>query len=55
MASLTERTDNTVIAGNGGGIGIATDVMATAGAYSNTVVTLGSSSYKAMMSIAIKP
>jgi hypothetical protein len=55
LTSLTERIDNTVTAGNGGGIGVATGIKATAGAYGNTAVTLGSSAYKAMMSIAIKP
>jgi hypothetical protein len=55
LTSLTERTDNTVDNGNGGGLGIATGVKATAGAYGNTAVTLASSAYKGMMSIAIKP
>ena len=32
LSSLTERTDNTVTAGNGGGLGIATGGKATAGA-----------------------
>ena len=51
----TERTDNTSSQGNGGGLGIATGIKATAGAYGNTTVTVGSSAYKGMMSIAIKP
>ncbi|MEN6387268.1 MAG: glycoside hydrolase family 9 protein [Phycisphaerales bacterium] len=55
LASLTERTDNSVTAGNGGGLGIATGVKATAGAYGNTAVTLATSASKGMMSIAIKP
>jgi hypothetical protein len=54
LTSVTERTDNTTNAGNGGGLGIATGVKATAGAYGNTAVTLGASAYKGMMSIAIK-
>jgi hypothetical protein len=55
LASVTERTDNTVTAGNGGGLGITTGGKAAAGAYGNTAVTCASSSYKAMMSIAIRP
>jgi hypothetical protein len=55
LTGIAERTDNTVTAGNGGGLGIATGTKATAGAYSSTAVTLASSAYKGMMSIAIKP
>jgi hypothetical protein len=55
LTGLTERTDNTTSSGNGGGLGIATGTKATAGAYGNTTVTLTSSAYKGMMSIAIKP
>jgi hypothetical protein len=42
-----------VTAGNGGGLGIATGVKATAGAYGNTTVTAGTSAVKGMMSIAL--
>jgi len=55
LTSVTERTDNTVTAGNGGGLGLATGVKVTAGAYGNTTVTCATASTKAMMSIAIKP
>ena len=55
LTSVTERTDNSVSSGNGGGLGIATGVKATAGAYGNTAVTLATSASKGMMSIAIKP
>jgi hypothetical protein len=55
LTSLTELTDNSVNAGNGGGLAIATGVKATAGAYGNTAVTLVNAAYKGMMSIAIKP
>ena len=55
LSSLTERTDNTVTAGNGGGLGIATGGKATAGAYGSTAVTCASSATKGMMSIALKP
>jgi hypothetical protein len=54
LTSLTERTDNSVTAGNGGGLGIATGIKATAGAYGNTAVTLVDAAYKGMMSIAIR-
>jgi hypothetical protein len=55
LTAVTERTDNTVTAGNGGGLGIATGLKATAGAYGNTTVTLANSAVKGMMSIALKP
>jgi len=55
LSSVTERTDNTVTAGNGGGLGLATGGKATGGAYTTTSVTCATASTKAMMSIAIKP
>jgi len=55
LTSVTERTDNTVTAGNGGGLGTATGGKAGAGAYGSTTVTLATASTKAMMSIALKP
>ncbi|MHB9070163.1 MAG: DNRLRE domain-containing protein [Sedimentisphaerales bacterium] len=55
LTSVTERIDNSVTAGNGGGIGVATGVRAATGAYGNTAVTLVNAAYKGMMSIAIKP
>jgi T5SS/PEP-CTERM-associated repeat protein len=55
LTSLTERTDNSVSAGNGGGLGVATGIKATAGAYGNTAVTLATAASKGMMSIAVKP
>jgi fibronectin type 3 domain-containing protein len=55
LTSLTERIDNTQNPGNGGALGIATGVKATAGAYGNTAVTHASAANKAMLSIAIKP
>lgn len=54
LTSLTERTDNSVTAGNGGALGIATGVKATAGAYGSTAVTHQNNAHKSMMSIAIK-
>jgi hypothetical protein len=55
LTAVTERTDNTTNSGNGGGLGIATGLKATAGAYGNTTVTLANSAVKGMMSIALKP
>jgi hypothetical protein len=55
LTSLAEYVDNANTPGNGGGIGVAGGVKASTGATGNTAVTLGSSSYKAMMTIAIKP
>ncbi|KKT07613.1 MAG: Fibronectin type III domain protein [Parcubacteria group bacterium GW2011_GWA2_43_17] len=55
LTSITERIDNSVTAGNGGGLGVATGVKVTAGVYGNTAVTLANAAYKGMMSIAIKP
>jgi hypothetical protein len=51
---LTERTDDTRNSGNGGSLGIATGVKATAGAYGNTAATHASSAVKGMISIAIR-
>ncbi|HBR19224.1 MAG TPA: hypothetical protein DD726_03290, partial [Phycisphaerales bacterium] len=55
LTSVTERIDNSVTAGNGGGLAVATGIRATTGAYGNTAVTLVNAAYKGMMSIAIKP
>ena len=55
LTGVTERTDNTRNSRNGGGLGIATGTKATAGAYGSTAVTCATGSYKAMMSIALKP
>ena len=55
LTSVTERTDNTVTAGNGGGLGIATGGKATAGAYGSTAVTCATAATKGMMSSALKP
>ena len=55
LTSLTERTDNSITAGNGGGLGVATGIRAATGAYGNTAVTLATAAYKGMMSIAVKP
>jgi len=55
LTNVTERTDNTVAAGNGGGLAIATGEKSAAGAYGNTTVTLANAAVKGMMSIALKP
>ncbi|MGD0786120.1 MAG: metallophosphoesterase, partial [Sedimentisphaerales bacterium] len=55
LTSIAERTDDTTGQGNGGGLGVATGGRAATGAYGSTAVTLATSAYKGMMSIAIKP
>jgi hypothetical protein len=55
LTNLTERIDNNVADGNGGGIGVATGEKATAGAYAATTVTLTNAGYKALWSGALKP
>jgi len=55
LVSVTERTDNTRGAGNGGGLAVATGEKATAGAYGNTTVTCGTAAVKGLLSIALKP
>jgi len=54
LAGLTERTDNTVTAGNGGGLAVASGEKGTAGAYGNTAVTCATSARKGLLSIALK-
>jgi hypothetical protein len=53
LANVTERTDNANTAGLGGGHGMATGELATAGAYAASSVTLAVASLKGMMSIAL--
>jgi hypothetical protein len=55
LANMTERTDDTRTANNGGGIGVATGEKAAAGAYGATSVTLVNAAYKAMWTGALKP
>lgn len=55
LSTLTEQTDNSNTAGLGGGHGMATGIMATAGNYGTTTVTLAATSYKGAISIALKP
>jgi hypothetical protein len=55
LASITERIDNTVTSGDGGGIGVATGVKVSAGAYNATTATLVTASNQGRISIALKP
>jgi PKD repeat protein len=55
LTGLTERTDDTISASNGGGLGTATGVKTTAGAYGTTTVTVSQSALDATLSIALKP
>lgn len=55
LTSLTERIDNNTNTGGGGGFGLATGVMVTAGNYGATTGTLSTSSTQAMTTIALKP
>jgi hypothetical protein len=55
LANVTERIDNVVNTGGGGGIGAATGEKATAGAVSNTTVTYANASRKGLWSAALMP
>jgi hypothetical protein len=55
LANVTERSDDWVSTGNGGGIGVATGEKATAGDYGATTATLGTANLKAQIHIALKP
>lgn len=54
LVALTERIDNWVTDGLGGGIGVATGEKATAGSVGATTATLVTANFKALMTIAIK-
>jgi predicted CxxxxCH...CXXCH cytochrome family protein len=54
LSGLTERFDETITSGAGGGLGIATGVKATAGSTGTTTGTL-TSSITTQMTIALKP
>lgn len=53
-SSITERMDNWATAGNGGGVGMATGVMATKGATGQSTATLALASTKALMTMALR-
>jgi hypothetical protein len=55
LGSVTERIDNTRIAGNGGGFGVISGTLATAGSSGNTTFTLAVASLKGMLTYAIAP
>lgn len=55
LSSLTERIDSNATAGNGGGFGVATGILATAGATGSTTATLATSSVQGRMCIALEP
>lgn len=54
LTSVTERFDNGTTQGDGGGIGVADGIKATAGAFGNTTATVTSSA-KAYITLALKP
>jgi len=53
LANITERTDNSDTAGLGGGHCLITGEKATAGAYTNTTLTMSATTFKGAMSIAL--
>lgn len=53
--TFTEQIDNTTAAGNGGGLGVATAVQPTAGAYAAIGVQLAVSSVAVEMSFSVNP
>lgn len=55
LTSLTERVDNWVTTGLGGGIGAATGLRQSAGAYAATTATLTTGNGKAMWTGALRP
>jgi hypothetical protein len=54
LLSLTERSDGGTTSGNGGGIGVATGIKATAGSVGSSTATV-TSSVDGHMTIALKP
>lgn len=55
LTSLTERADNAGNSGNGGHLGLATGIMASAGAVGATTYTKASVAYKWHFVVALKP
>jgi hypothetical protein len=53
--SITERMDNWIISGNGGGIGMVSGIKASAGATGASTATLANAGNKALMTLALKP
>jgi len=54
LANITERSDNTHTVGLGGGHCLITGEKASAGAYTDTTLTLANTSFKGAMSIALE-
>ena len=54
LSGLTERSDGGTTSGNGGGVGVATGLMATAGSVGSSTATV-TSSVDGHMTIALKP
>jgi hypothetical protein len=54
-SSITERMDNWILSGNGGGIGMVSAVKATAGATGQSTATMTTAATKALMTLAIPP
>jgi hypothetical protein len=55
LGSLTKRSDDSTIVGDGGGIGVFTGTLAVAGATGAITATLNANSRKAFMQIALMP
>ena len=55
LASITERFDSSNTTGLGGGHCIITGTKATTGAYANSTLTMGATTYKGAFSIALQP
>lgn len=55
LTSLTERMDNWVATGGGGGIGLVTGFRAPATATGTSTATMGSTDGKALMTLALEP
>lgn len=55
LSGLTERIDNVVTAGNGGGLGVVTGTLAVPGSAGSTTATVAAAATKAMLTIAIAP
>jgi hypothetical protein len=55
LTSVTERFDQASIVGNGGGIGMATGIKATAGVVNATTATLVTASFNTSITLALKP
>lgn len=53
-ASITERMDNWISTGNGGGIGMVSGTKASAGATGQSTATLSTAGFKALMTLALK-